>query len=380
MYVVPSLNIGGRERVVLELITRLDRNKFDVELCCLKGRGSFSDLFSQQGIQITYFGKGKNWDVGMYYRLRNFLKDRQIDIVHIHNPGALVYAAVGAIWAGVPVIINSEHGYEYVVGGLKRYIEMLIRSCIDVTISVSEALSVHLFSGLFLRKKITVIHNGIDTSVYEHNESSSHLSLRERFNFSKSDIIIGNVARLARIKNHRMLLETMKLIVKEVQAAKLLIVGDGILRNELEVYSRSIGISDNVFFWGEANNVPELLQLMDVFVLSSNAEGISMTILEAMASGKAVVATNVGGNPEIIKNDVTGILVPPNDPEAMAEAVLSLLRDRERLSLLGLEGKRRVKECFNIETAVKKTEELYISLFREKTGNKYNFQLNSNEI
>lgn len=365
MHIVPSLNVGGREKILLELIKRADREKFEIGVCCLKDGGKLYEQFLNENIAIKCFHKRKNGvDKGLYFRLGNYLKEQKTDIVHTHNPGVLIYGAIGAMLGGAGAIINTEHGYEYSIGRPKKVVEALLRHWIDMTISVSNTLKDQLSNSMIQSKKITTIYNGIDPSPY--NEISAPYSLRKRFGFLPTDTIVGNVARLAEVKNHCLLLRAMKKVIEEIPQAKLLIVGDGELRNKLEVFAKDLGISNNVVFGGEVDNVSELLRMMDIFVLSSTYEGISITILEAMASGKAVVATNVGGNPEIIINGETGILVPVNDKDTMAQAIITLLKDRDRALLMGIKGRRRVEECFNINAMVKRTEKLYLTLFAKK--------------
>lgn len=334
-------------------------------MCCLKDGGTLYEQFINEGVKVKCFYKQENGvDKGLYFRLGNYFKEQKADIVHTHNPGTLIYGAIGALLADVPVIINTEHGYGYSIGRPKKVVETLLRNWVDMTISVSNTLKGQLSNSLIHSKKITTIYNGIDPSPY--NEISAAYSLRKRFGFLPTDTIVGNVARLAEVKNHYLLLRVMKKIIEEIPQAKLLIVGDGELRNKLEAFAKDLGISNNVVFGGEVDNVSELLHLMDIFVLSSTYEGISITILEAMASGKAVVATNVGGNPEIIINGETGILVPLNDKDTMAQTIITLLKDRNRAFIMGMKGKKRVEECFNINTMVKKTEKLYHTLFTNK--------------
>lgn len=334
-------------------------------MCCLKDGDKLYEEFLNENIAIKCFHKRKNRvDKGLYFRLGNYLKEQKTDIVHTHNPGVLIYGAIGAVLGGAGAIINTEHGYEYSIGRPKKVVETLLRNWIDMTISVSNTLKDQLSNSMIQSKQITTICNGIDPSSY--NKISMVDSLREKFVFSVNDIIVGNVARLAKAKNHYTLLESMKRVAEVIPQAKLLIVGDGTLRSELESLTDTFGISNNVVFGGEVDNIPELLQMMDIFVLSSTYEGISITILEAMASGKAVVARNVGSNPEIIINGETGILVPVNDKDAMARAIITLLKDRDRAFIMGMKGKKRVEECFNINTMVKKTEKLYLTLFAGK--------------
>ncbi len=364
-HVVPSLNVGGRERLLVDIVKKHDRDRFDVGLCCLRKSGALADRLKDEGIEIEVFNKKDSGvDKGLYLRLARFFRERRADIVHTHNPGSMIYGVVGAILSRRnPVTVNTEHGYEYSIGRLKRRTEAFLCRWIDMNICVSRALEAQLSMLGYPADKLMTLYNGIDMTAFPVNGGIG--ALRKMHGFHEEEFLVGNVARLAKVKNHRMLLDAMGIVLKEVPA-KLVIVGDGELRSELEALADKLGISDNVVFAGTTERVGEYLAMMDIFVLSSLSEGISLTILEAMASSKAVVATDVGGNPEVIVDGETGILVPSGSSSALADAIVRLLKDRPRAGAMGAEGRRRVEKYFDIDRMVRTMEDMYISLYKRK--------------
>jgi glycosyltransferase involved in cell wall biosynthesis len=358
-YIVPSLNIGGRERILLETVRRLDKEKFDIYLCSLKGKGSLFEQFRKECTEIKVFNMKPGIDFSLIKNLTKFFRERRPDIVHTHNPGPLTYGGISAFLAGIPVVVNTEHGFAYRERLRVRIVNCFLRNLIDMNICVSVELREKLKKYILNRKKSITIYNGIYIPPRENIEENQIAERRVALGFYPSDMIVGNVARLTEVKNHKLLLYAMKYVMSDIPRAKLLLVGDGPLRAELEDYARSINIDGRVIFWGEVENVKDLYEIMDVFVLSSNSEGISLTVLEAMAHGIPVVATDVGGNPEIIINDETGILVPRGDGEKLHKTVTGLLLNGEKAKRMGIKGKERVENRFNVSTMVKETELLY---------------------
>lgn len=362
VHIVPSLNIGGRENAVLEVIRALNKNKFDVNVCCLRRKGTLYESFAKEGINIHFMGNTNGIDLTMYFKLSKFLKDHRYDIVHTHNPGAFIYGTLGAKLAGISLIVNTEHGYGYKLSWRKKVIEHVLRNFISVTIAVSEDLRLKLSRGFMCQPAdIVTIYNGIDMERFSKHDSETK-NLRKHYGFNLDDKIIGIVARLVEVKDHKTLLKAMQICLNEMPSLKLLIVGDGPLMAELQKYTMEIGLQENVICMGERTDVNKLMAILDLFILSSTSEGISMTLLEAMASGKPVVATSVGGNPEVVKNGKTGLLVPSKNPQAMAEAILGLLNDQSKLILFGQRGRERVKEAFCIRKTIKSIENLYENL------------------
>ena len=209
------------------------------------------------------------------------------------------------------------------------------------------------------RRKIVTIHNGIDAAPFGHSYEITRL--RKTLNLENSRPVIGIVARLDPIKNHIGLINAMPRIVTQLSDTVLLIIGDGPIRSELENEVAALGLTDHVRFLGTRSDVPELLSLLDLFVLCSHNEGLSLTLIEASAASKPIVATNVGGNSEVVEQGVNGLLVPPNQPEALATAILMLLSDPATALRMGQAGRLKFESEFTLDTMVRKYEELYLS-------------------
>jgi glycosyltransferase involved in cell wall biosynthesis len=208
------------------------------------------------------------------------------------------------------------------------------------------------------------IYNAVD--VKDHAIKIDVQEKKRQLNISPDEKVIGIVARLVPVKNHRTLFAAFKKVRQACPKTRLLIVGEGPLDEDLRRFAAELGETENILFLGKRDDVRELLHIMDVVCLASLSEGLSLTLLEAMASARPAVATNVGGNPELVLDGLTGLLVPPRDPERMAEAIVALLRDDGRRRSMGEAGRRRVEEKFNIQNCVKEYEELYFTLARQK--------------
>ena len=213
-----------------------------------------------------------------------------------------------------------------------------------------------------LPQKIKLIYNGIDISRFEKKFAQE--KLRKELNLSREDLILGNVGNLREVKDHHTLILSFSKVSPFFPQAKLLIIGEGELKPNLLNLRAELGLENKVLLLGHRDDIPSLLDLMDIFVLSSRLEGCSISILEAMASGKPVIATRVGGNPELVLEEKTGFLVPSAEPEKLAETIVQLLKDEKQRKKMGEEGKKRVKDKFSRESMVKNYEELYSQILR----------------
>jgi glycosyltransferase involved in cell wall biosynthesis len=212
--------------------------------------------------------------------------------------------------------------------------------------------------------KITVIHNGIDTKIYSKYVDRD--VKRKELNLADSDRIIGNIARFFPNKDHACLLKAFKLVVEKIPSAKLLIAGDGPLRNELLELTEELALTSTVKFLGNRRDIPELLRIFDVFALSSIKEGLPITLLEAMASEVPTVATDVDGNPELVVHNQTGYIVPARDPNSLADKIITLLMDKEKAKRMGEMGRVRAEEEFSFEKMSAKYDVLYSSMLNGK--------------
>jgi glycosyltransferase involved in cell wall biosynthesis len=208
------------------------------------------------------------------------------------------------------------------------------------------------------RKKYITIYNGIEGDIYKGNFDVSYL--RHEFGIEPNQPVVGIIASLSKQKAHGIFLKCAEIILKKIPEARFLIIGDGQLRDMLERQSNDMGLQERVIFTGVRHDIPELLNFINVFTLSSDWEGFPMTILEAMAAGKPCVVTDVGGNREAIMDGVTGFLVPKQDPMALAEKIVKLLIDKRLSQNLGEEARRRFEKEFNVQSMVSKTEQVYL--------------------
>ena len=272
---------------------------------------------------------------------------------------------MSAFLAGVPVIISHNHSvYDY-YNTYYHFVEWFLSLITDRIICISDI--VNRFANETQRintKKLITIHNGIDS---EHAVSEKRTSgLRKELGIPADHSVICTIAHMEEHKGIKYLLESASLLLQSRNDVSFLIVGEGALKEELRKTCVVLKIEKNVIFAGERSDIPEILSLTDIFVLPSLREGLSLAILEAMACGKPVIATNVGGVPEVVKDGISGILVSPKDPEALHSAMNELLGDREKRKKMGHNGKRVCNESFDSETMIGKIEDLYDYLLCKK--------------
>ena len=354
-HVSMTLLTGGLERLLVEFGRHHDANRFDLRFVSLAELGPPAEELRRMGFSVESVnlqGRGK---LPALRSLRSLLQRERVDLVHTHNTYAHFYGTVAASWAGVRHVINSQHGRGCGPRAKDKLLFRLANLKASRVVGVSEdAAALCRGEDPWAASKTKVIWNGIDTS---------------RFVFrgpSKAPVAIS-VARLSPEKDFPTLLQATALVVRRVPEFKLMMIGNGAERAKLEALTKSLGIEPNVEFLGERSDVPELLAQAGFFVSSSKSEGISLTILEAMAVGLPVVTTRVGGNPEIILEGQTGYLVPDQNPEALAAAMLQMLGQRDQWPAMGELGRRRVEQQFEIRTMIRQYEELYSEVLGSRT-------------
>jgi glycosyltransferase involved in cell wall biosynthesis len=286
-----------------------------------------------------------------------FLRTNRVDVVHAHEFTANTYGALVARLAGVPVIA-TVHGKSYYLDQLKRRLAYRAASRMATMVAVSEDLKRFLVSNLNMPPaRVRVVYNGVPD--FDSLHSSEVERLRKEIDVPCNHKIVGVFGSFYTVKGHTYLLQAIPDIVKRVGRVTFLFAGRGELEPEIKRQASELGIQEHVRFLGFRNDIPRLLSLLDLFVLPSLSEGLSIAILEAMAAGIPVVATEVGGNPELILNGETGYLVPPMNPSALSIQVAAVLEDDRLRVRLGQASQRRVKDRFSLATMVKQYEQLY---------------------
>ena len=295
------------------------------------------------------------FDLRAILRLAWAMKRRKCLLAHFHDAHAVAVGSAAASLAKVHYRVITRR----VDFPLKRnyFSRRKYKKNVDAIIAISDRVKRVMIGGGVNRKLIEVIPSGIDFSAFD--EVSSRDYLRREFSFAPDDYLVGIVAALADHKGHKYLIQAMKILKEHSARIKLVIVGHGPLQMDLDRQAKESGVEDIVFFLGFRQDVPQILASLDLFVLSSYLEGLGSSILDAMASRLAVVATQTGGIPEIVVDGETGLLVPPRDPEALAQAILRLYNDRELAARFGQRGYELVHQKFSAEAMAKKVVDVY---------------------
>jgi len=381
MQVIARLNIGGATMHVVNLSTKLNPERFDSLLVSgteNPGEGSMVDYALSLGVQplvipeIVGEATFKYRDGKALAKLYRLIRRKRPHIVHTHTAKAGFLGRLAARLAGVPVLIHTFHGhvldgyYGPLKTGILRQMERGLAGITDQIIAVSEKVKSELvYFGVSSAERIKVIPLGFDLDPFLCCAAQKG-EFRRELGVANGARLVGIVGRIFPIKNHRLFLETAALVSANDPSARFVIVGDGVLRNELESYTSKLDIKDRVLFVGWRRDLPRIYADLDVLVVSSDKEGTPVSAIEAMASGCPVVGTRVGGLPDMIADGKTGYLVPPRDPKTMAIFILRLLRDAQTAYKISRSARAIAQERFNIKRLVADTEELYQELLRQK--------------
>lgn len=365
-HVIYYMSVGGLENGLINLVNRLPTAKYRHLIIALTEYNEFSQRIQRDDVEIIALHKrpGHSWK--MFIDLFRLFKRYKPDIVHSRNLAALE-AQIPAWLAGVTYRVHGEHGRDYsdMDGTNWRYIlqRRLIRPFVHQYIALSFELERYLREKIGVpSEKVTRIINGVDIERFHRREGPCREGLPAGF-ARGSDFVVGTVGRLAPIKDQSTLLQAFLELVRRFPAhaanLRLVIVGDGLNRKMLEAKASESGIGEQIWFSGSREDVPHLLAAMDVFVLPSLAEGISNTIMEAMASGLPVIATDVGGNAELVAEGQTGYLVPRSDPFAMATAMSNYLNHSKRMEKHGAASRARAEQDFSLAVMVDNYSRVY---------------------
>lgn len=370
LYAISRMNIGGAQRHLLEVLTHIDRRAFAPVLYCLRStpKDSFVAEARALGVEVVDGRVSKSLRgsglIRPVYRLRNELRRRGVRLVHSYLFHANFIGTLAARLAGVPIALASKRSLDTYVRSVDRWVCRIGNLLADRVTVPAEAVkrTVHQEEECPL-DKIVVIPNGIDLDRVDGWTHQRRAGPHERFS---SGPLVGTVGRLSQKKGQGDLLEAAAVVLRHVPAASFLIVGDGPMRTELESRVAALQIERNVRFLGSADDAVRILFQMNIFVLPSHVEGMSNALIEAMAAGLPAVATDVGGNADVVADGQTGLLVPPRNPARLAEAILILLKDPERARTMGAAGRARVEAHFTSQTMVTRLETLYRELLANK--------------
>jgi sugar transferase (PEP-CTERM/EpsH1 system associated) len=374
-HVVHRFDIGGLENGVVNLLNRLPRERFRHAVISLTDVTQFGKRVLRDDIEFIELRKGPGHGLKLFPKLVSVFRRLRPAIVHTRNLAALE-ACVPAWLAGVPIRIHGEHGRD--IGDLDgsnrtyRRVRRVYRPFVTHYVALSRDLERYLHGAIGVpADRVTAIVNGVDTAAFA---PSPERSRPDGLPFVGADLwICGTVGRLQPVKNQVALARAFVRALERAPAMRrrlrLAVVGEGPMRNEIADVLRAANALDLAWLPGARDDIASILRSFDAFVLPSLAEGISNTILEAMASGLPVVATDVGGNGELIEAGRTGVLVPPGDDEALARALLAYASDPERARSAGLAGRARAERLYGLDTMVARYAALYERLMAARSGN-----------
>jgi glycosyltransferase involved in cell wall biosynthesis len=370
LFIITSSGIGGAEKILYYTATGLNYNKYDVSVCSLKKNGEIAGDLEKQGIEVCCLHMGGRerflgWlsSIITLIRLFPYLIRIRPTIIHSFLFRANILARIAGYLTGVPIVISSVR----VMGGEKKYfhyVEMITSFMVDHYVAVSESVKRYIIDkSKISAEKISVIYNGVNI---KSQDDLHEQNPKMPFKIEDEDRILMTVGRLHEQKGHCYLIQAVSKVRKEFPKVKLLVTGEGEEENNLKKLVKSLDLTNKVIFAGLSSDIEGILPIAELFILPSLWEGLPNVLLEAMAAGKPVVATKVGGIPEIVVHGETGILIPPRDTDALAIAIIDLLQNKLKAKNMGEAGRIRAGKRFSIYKMIEKTENLYQELLKEK--------------
>ncbi len=377
LHVITRLDPGGSAENTLLTVARLDKSRFEVHLAVGMTAGDPGPTLDEaraSGVALFEIPElvravAPLADWRALRSLRRIMQSNTYDIVHTHTSKAGILGRLAARFEGVPRILHTPHGHVFygyygaVITQLFVWLERWVAGFTDRVIALTQAdLEDHLRFGIAPRERFCVIHSGIDFSAFENGATKrDRTAIRGDLGIDPDGIVIGSLGRLTAIKGHRVLLESFAMVRTRFGNAWLLLVGDGEERIALETLARELRVENYTVFAGWRDDIAEVLGGMDVFVFPSINEGMGKALVEAMYAGVPCVATNVGGIPELIRNEQEGLLVPPAAPQELADGVLRMLNhDAERSRFAATANKRA--QAYSADSMVEQIELLYDEL------------------
>lgn len=360
-HVVPSMDIGGMETVIANLAGEIDRNRFRLVVLCLKHAGAIGLELREQGLPVRRIHpmvKGLSF---LYPgALVSALRKEGARIVHAHT-GCWHKAAVAARISGAKGMVYTEHGRRVPDSRNLMRMDRMAARITDRVVPVSISLFEYMNSVVGIpSRKLRLIENGIDTLRF--NTISKSLEITRELGLTSEHVVLGSVGRLSPVKDQQTLIRAFHQAHRNRSNLRLILVGDGEERAALERLVAELGLQESVRLLGSRRDVRAILSTFDVFVSASISEGTSMTLLEAMASGKPVVATDVGGNGNVVIPGRTGLLVEPGEPEKLASAVLYIAANQRLRNEMGRNARRVVQDRFDVARMAREYEHLYDEL------------------
>jgi glycosyltransferase involved in cell wall biosynthesis len=364
-YLVDSLNVGGTESQTAATALHLNRIGHEVTVGCLRAEGPLIDLLLNAGIPVVEFPKKKTLlsanGICQLWRMIVFILRKKFQVVHTHDLWANLLGVPAAKLAGTPIVVSSRRylaDLEWYTPLRNRMMRIIYGLSTHVVVNSEPTRDLLVVREGLRSEKVIVIHNAIDSQrfvVARKDRKELLPGIREE---AKLIAVVANM--YSPVKGHQRLIAAARTVCRLHPEAIFLLIGDGAERSKLEQQVVEVELTRNVVFLGRRKDIPELLTCCNLSVLSSEAEGLPNAVLEAMAAGLPVVAMRVGGIPEIIEDEISGLLVSSQDPQALADAILRIIENPELATRLAQAGQKRIRTHFSFDRLLAELETLYI--------------------
>ncbi len=356
------MEVGGAQTQLLNIVRALDREYFEQHIICLRNKGKLGSELVEDGFTVYELNKSARIDIGFFQRLRKTLKAFRPNILHCSVFTANLWGRLAALTIHVPICITHEQSTVSLERWHRRLLDRLLLQRTSTVLAVSQDLKDKLIAKEKLpASKVEILYNAIDCTAVQ---------TAAKQNIDPLPGIDGKriccVGRLEYRKDHTNLLKAAKIVINQDSQAHFFVIGDGPDRSKLQNLQAQLQIEANTHFLGERRDVPAILNATDIYCLSSITEGLSLSILEAMAAARPIVATNVGGNAELLDQGKAGLLVPARNPESMANAILQLLQHPRHARELGENAQKRAESHFDIKAVASRLANIYRQALREK--------------
>ncbi len=364
------LDYGGAEVGLLTTLRHINRERFQCTVLCMEKKGPIGVEIEKLGIKVIYLNSAPRlFNIILVWKVFCILRKLEIDILHTSLFYANFFGRVASLTRKIPITITEERSMYYEKKIYHVWIDRLLARFTDKIIVCSmSVLNFTMKQEKIPFEKFYLIYNGVDEDRF--SISSSKSELRRRYGFSADQFIIGTVGSIIPKKGHKFLIEAARNFCPQMPDCKVLIVGEGSSKKDLEDLVQKENLTDFFVFMGARKDIPELMKLMDVFVLSSLQEGFPRVLVEAMYMGLPVIASSVSGVPELVLDGETGFLVPPGNSKSICEKVLILNSDNDLRNKMGTKARERIQERFLSKHYLNKLEALYDDLITQKISNK----------
>ena len=362
VHLATRLTLAGVGNVVKTLVMGFDASSYSTEIWCLEDLDVVGEELRAAGRSVINLQKCRRRDLPLFFRLAALIRQNHVDILHCHDELSWFYGTIGARFGGLKRIIFTVHGRRFDTSARHTWEQSILGSMSAAVVCVSSSLRQEMIEKVGISSsKAIVIRNGTPIPAV-HTAVRMRQQARRDLRISDSAIVIGSIGRLDPVKNLDLLLEASADVLDRIPNIEIILAGEGPSKEKLLQKAVRLGISDKVHFLGLRKDVPDLLSAIDIYTCTSDREGISLSILEAMAAERAIIATAVGGNLELIYSGKTGLLIDRGDRQALADAITTLAGSTESRKQLGRQAAQAVETNFSVERMLLDYDRLYHSL------------------